>query len=97
MQVLEDVAVVEPAPRVVLDEFGPEGVRRPERFVVDDPPDGSGNLMGDPAFVAAGDFHIGPTSAARDAANPAATSLRDIDGEPRPLGAGRDIGADEIP
>lgn len=64
---------------------------------LDDPPDGTGNVMGDPAFVAAGDLHIGPTSAARDAANPAPTSSRDIDGELRPLGSGRDIGADEIP
>ena len=38
MQVLEDVAVVEPAARVVLDEFDPERVGRAEGFVVDDRP-----------------------------------------------------------
>ncbi len=64
---------------------------------LEDPAVGTGNIMGDPGFVAAGDFHIGPRSAARDAANPAATSSRDIDGELRPLGAGHDMGADEIP
>jgi hypothetical protein len=61
------------------------------------PPAGAGNVMGDPAFVGPEDFHIGPTSAARDAADPAATLARDIDGDVRPQGLSRDIGADEIP
>ena len=49
-----------------------------------------------PEFVnpAEGDFHIEPTSAAVDAG--ANTRLKyDIDGDPRPLGRGYDIGADE--
>jgi hypothetical protein len=43
---------------------------------------------------AGGNYHIGPTSAARDA-GVAAGIHTDIDGDPRPFGAGYDIGADE--
>ncbi len=51
---------------------------------------------GDPAFVApdAGDYHIAETSAAVDQGVNAGVSS-DIDGDPRPLRTGFDLGADE--
>lgn len=54
------------------------------------------NLWGSPAFVNpdGGDYHITAASAARDAGVNAGVSV-DIDGDPRPVGAGYDIGADE--
>ncbi len=57
---------------------------------------GTVNLWGDPGFVnpAAGDYHIGPTSAAVDVGVDAGVTT-DIDGDPRPYGSGYDIGADE--
>ncbi len=57
---------------------------------------GTVNLWGDPAFVDpdSGDYHIGPGSAAIDAGVDAGV-LVDMDGEPRPVGDGYDIGADE--
>jgi hypothetical protein len=57
---------------------------------------GTVNVWGDPAFVdpAAGDYHIGPGSAAIDAGVDAGV-LVDMDGEFRPAGRGYDIGADE--
>jgi len=57
---------------------------------------GKVNVWGAPAFLdpAGGNYHIGPTSAARDA-GVAAGIHTDIDGDPRPFGAGYDIGADE--
>jgi hypothetical protein len=59
-------------------------------------PAGTGNISnGNPAFVATDDDHITFQSAARDKADPAATLDFDFDGEQRPHGPVRDIGADE--
>ena len=57
---------------------------------------GTVNVWGDPDFVdpANDDYHIGPNSAARDAGVDAGVTT-DIDGDPRPIGTGYDIGADE--
>ena len=58
---------------------------------------GDTNIMGFPEFVDPGkDFHLKPQSPARDAASPDAVDPLDFDGDPRPLGERRDIGADEI-
>jgi uncharacterized repeat protein (TIGR01451 family) len=55
-------------------------------------------VEGDPAFVDpdAGNYHLGPASAAIDKGVDAGTTT-DIDGESRPVGTGHDIGADEFP
>jgi hypothetical protein len=59
---------------------------------------GTGNFNAPPMFVnpMQNDFHLQSTSPARDAADPAASLGVDIDGDVRPQGAARDIGADEI-
>lgn len=59
---------------------------------------GSGNLSSAPLFLdpVHNNFHLQVSSPARDAADPAATLAVDIDGDFRPQGAGRDMGADEI-
>ncbi|MDQ3365966.1 MAG: right-handed parallel beta-helix repeat-containing protein [Myxococcota bacterium] len=60
-------------------------------------------IMGDAAAlkfkspdVAPFDYHITVGSIAIDQATPASTALTDYDGEPRPSGAARDVGADEL-
>ncbi len=55
-------------------------------------------LTGDPDFVDpdAGDYHIGPVSAARDAGVDSHL-VGDMDGQARPMGWGYDLGADEYP
>ncbi|HEX8111325.1 MAG TPA: right-handed parallel beta-helix repeat-containing protein [Kofleriaceae bacterium] len=62
------------------------------------PVSGTGNRSSDPLFVdpVHNNFHLQLASPARDAADPAATLAVDIDGDARPQGAGRDMGADEI-
>ncbi len=59
---------------------------------------GTLNLWEPPAFLdpAGGDYHLGPQSGAIDTGLDAGV-LWDIDGDPRPIGAGYDIGADEFP
>lgn len=59
---------------------------------------GTGNVNADPLFVnpAQNNFHLQPTSPAKDKADPNATVHVDIDGDPRPQGSGYDMGADEI-
>jgi uncharacterized repeat protein (TIGR01451 family) len=54
--------------------------------------------VGDPAFVNpdAGDYHIGPTSAARDAGEAEGGIPLDWEGEVRPVGRGYDLGFDEF-
>ncbi len=54
------------------------------------------NLWSDPDFVDPdnGDYHIGPDSAALDAGVDGGVTV-DIDNQPRPIGIGYDIGADE--
>jgi hypothetical protein len=58
---------------------------------------GTGNIDLDPMFVnsATGNYHISAGSPCIDAADPAATLDIDFDGDVRPIGSGRDIGADE--
>lgn len=58
---------------------------------------GTVNVWGNPGFVdfGNGNYHIGHGSAALDAGVGVGV-FTDIDGEPRPVGAGFDIGADEM-
>jgi hypothetical protein len=59
---------------------------------------GTGNINMDPLFAnpAQSNYHLQAGSPAIDKADPASTMDVDIDGDVRPQGSGRDIGADEV-
>lgn len=67
-------------------DIGPQGVSA------------TGNINLDPMFIAPlqGNFHLMNSSPCKDAADPASTIPDDIDGDVRPQGPRRDMGADEI-
>lgn len=63
---------------------------------------GTGSFDADPLFAdaSAGDFHLLPNSPAIDTGHPNFVAMpgeTDIDGEPRLMGCGVDIGVDEVP
>jgi hypothetical protein len=58
---------------------------------------GSTSIDADPMFVSSTNFHIMPSSPAKDTADPNATLMNDIDGDHRPVNNRRDMGADESP
>jgi len=61
---------------------------------------GPGTLLVDPLFVGAGDYHLQPTTPARDAGNDTHVPddiTTDLDGAPRIIGTAVDIGAYERP
>jgi len=63
-----------------------------------DPSTGTGNINMDPMFVNAmqNNFHLMGGSPAVDAADAGASLIDDIDGDSRPQGLRRDMGADEV-
>ncbi|HEX3759811.1 MAG TPA: right-handed parallel beta-helix repeat-containing protein [Kofleriaceae bacterium] len=100
----QDIAVSVPmTSNIVVDNTGPAQVSGAACFwtysdIAPGSVFGMGNRSSDPLFVdpAHNNFHLQIASPVRDAADPAATLAVDIDGDARPQGAGRDMGADEI-
>jgi hypothetical protein len=86
------VAADVPAGNVSVDHNLIDGYRGYEDEVY-----GEDYVEGDPRFVdaPAGDLHLRPESPAIDHASATAAPAEDWDGDPRPGGAGYDIGADE--
>src|SRR5262249_4612430 len=60
-----------------------------------DPSNNNGAM--DPKFVGTTDYHLAPGSPAIDKGDPQAALAIDWDGDARPVGPQRDIGADEAP
>jgi len=56
---------------------------------------GTGNINADPLFVGGGDYHLTAGSPCIDTGTNMGAPTNDIDGDPRPQGAGHDIGSDE--
>lgn len=56
---------------------------------------GAGNIDQAPLFMGGGDYRLMAGSPCENAANPAAAPDDDLDGNPRPVGAGPDMGAYE--
>jgi len=56
---------------------------------------GTGNINADPLFVGGGNYHLKAGSPCIDAGTAEGAPTDDIDGDPRPQGAGYDIGSDE--
>ncbi len=86
------VAADVPSGNVTVDHNLIDGYRGYEDEVY-----GEDYVEGDPQFVdpANGDFHLQSDSPAVDAGSATAAPVVDLDGDPRPNGAGYDIGADE--
>jgi len=86
------VAADVPSGNVTVDHNLIDGYRGYEDEVY-----GEDYVEGDPQFVdpAHGDFHLRSSSPAVDAGSATDAPVVDLDGDPRPSGAGYDIGADE--
>jgi hypothetical protein len=65
-------------------------------FFPDTAPSGMGNVHMQVTFAGSNDYHLATGSPMKDIANPASMVVDDVDGNSRPQGAVRDIGADEL-
>lgn len=86
------VAADVPATHVTIDHNLIDGYRGYEDEVY-----GEDYIEGNPQFIDSshGDFHLLPSSPAVDVGSAMNAPSVDLDGDPRPFGAGYDIGADE--